>query len=229
MVVRLVRTTTVSPARGDYRRRQAAPLVGRGEGRIVAESLDPATTVSAVARRYGLHASQLFVWRQRFAGPAARDAPEFVPVVVNEGAGDIGRMAGRIEVALGPAWCGSARTWTPRRCAGARGGAGPGVIAVPPECASCLRPGRSTSARAWTGWRPGAAGAAGRPVRGRRVHLPPQGADRVKILVYDGTGLVVSWSCCLSKAGPRRGRSVATGARHHRRTGSGGSRPPARR
>ena len=28
---------------------------------IVAESLDPATTASAVARRYGLHASQLFV------------------------------------------------------------------------------------------------------------------------------------------------------------------------
>ena len=32
---------------------------------IVAESLDPATTVSAVARRYGLHASQLFAWRQQ--------------------------------------------------------------------------------------------------------------------------------------------------------------------
>jgi transposase-like protein len=31
----------------------------------VAESLDPATTSSAVARRYGLHASQLFVWRQQ--------------------------------------------------------------------------------------------------------------------------------------------------------------------
>ncbi len=27
-------------------------------------------------------------------------------------------------------------------------------------------------------------------------------ADRVKLLVYDGTGLVVSWSWCLSKAGP---------------------------
>jgi transposase len=33
---------------------------------IVAESLDPATTVSAVARRYGLHASQLFVVFGRF-------------------------------------------------------------------------------------------------------------------------------------------------------------------
>ena len=50
---------------------------------IVAESLDPATTVSAVARRYGLHASQLFVWRQRLATPA--------------------ELAGRMEIALGPA------------------------------------------------------------------------------------------------------------------------------
>ena len=31
------------------------------KARIVTESLDPATTASAVARRYGLHASQLFV------------------------------------------------------------------------------------------------------------------------------------------------------------------------
>src|SRR5206468_1126090 len=37
---------------------------------IVAESLDPATTTSAVARRYGLHPSQLFVWRQQLAAPA---------------------------------------------------------------------------------------------------------------------------------------------------------------
>ena len=35
---------------------------------IVAESLDPATTVSAVARRYGLHASQLFTWRRQLHG-----------------------------------------------------------------------------------------------------------------------------------------------------------------
>ena len=44
------------------------------KARIVAESLDPATTASAVARRYGLHASQLLLWRQqlqRCASPAA--------------------------------------------------------------------------------------------------------------------------------------------------------------
>ncbi len=69
---------------------------------IIAESLDPATTVAAVARRYGLHASQLFVWRQQFAAPAAREAPEFVPVVVAEGAATPPEMAGRMEIALGP-------------------------------------------------------------------------------------------------------------------------------
>jgi transposase len=35
------------------------------KARIVAESLDPATTSSAVARRYGLDVSQLFTWRQQ--------------------------------------------------------------------------------------------------------------------------------------------------------------------
>ena len=71
---------------------------------IVAESLDPATTVSAVARRYGLHASQLFVWRQQLAAPAAREAPAFVPVVVAEDAvAPPPQLAGRMEIALGPA------------------------------------------------------------------------------------------------------------------------------
>ena len=68
----------------------------------MAESLDPTTTVSAVARRYGLHASQLFTWRQQLATPAARDAPAFVPVVVAEGAVTPAEVAGRMEVALGP-------------------------------------------------------------------------------------------------------------------------------
>ena len=69
---------------------------------IVAESLDPATTVSAVAQRYGLHPSRLFVWRQRLAAPAARDAPEFVPVMVAEDGAAPAAMAGRMEIALGP-------------------------------------------------------------------------------------------------------------------------------
>ena len=69
----------------------------------MAESLDPATTVSAVARRYGLHASQLFTWRQRLATPAVREVPEFLPVVVAEDNVAPAEMPGRMEIALGPA------------------------------------------------------------------------------------------------------------------------------
>src|SRR5947209_9261274 len=88
-----------------FRRLEVITGVGRrrrwtdeDKARIVAESLDPATTSSAVARRYGLHASQLFVWRQQFAAPAAREAPGFVPVVVAEDAATPAGMAGRMEI-----------------------------------------------------------------------------------------------------------------------------------
>src|SRR5919106_4308887 len=58
------------------------------KARIVAESLDPATTASAVARRYGLHASQLFVWRQqlqrRASSAETNRRPGFVPVLLAE-------------------------------------------------------------------------------------------------------------------------------------------------
>ena len=73
----------------------------------MAESLDPRTSASAVARRYGLHASQLFTWRQQLQRRAAATAvlgeQEFVPVVVAEEAATPAGMAGRIEIALGPA------------------------------------------------------------------------------------------------------------------------------
>jgi transposase len=101
--------TTSTKADG-FRRIEVITGVGRRrrwsdeeKARIVAESLDPATTSSAVARRYGLHASQLFVWRQQFAAPAAREALGFVPVVVAEGTATPAERAGRMEIALGPA------------------------------------------------------------------------------------------------------------------------------
>jgi transposase len=101
------RQTTGTNADG-FRRLEVITGVGRRrrwtdeeKAWIVAESLASATTAAAVARRYGLHASQLFVWRQQFAAPAARKAPEFVPVVVAEGAATPPEMAGRMEIALG--------------------------------------------------------------------------------------------------------------------------------
>src|SRR3954449_318936 len=101
-------TTTSTKADG-FRRLEVITGVGRrrrwsdeDKARIVAESLDPATTSSAVARRHGLHASQLFVWRQQLAAPAAREAPAFVPVVVAEDTATTAGMTGRMEIALGP-------------------------------------------------------------------------------------------------------------------------------
>ena len=102
-------TTTTTKVDG-FRRLEVLTGVGRrrwsdaDKARIVAESLDPATTSSAVARRYGLHASQLFVWRQQFAASATHEAPGFVPVVLAEsGAAAPAEMAGQMEIVLGPA------------------------------------------------------------------------------------------------------------------------------
>ena len=108
-------STTSTKADG-FRRIEVITGVGRRrrwtdeeKAWIVAESLDPATTVSAVARRYGLHASQLFVWRQqlrRGGSPSmAADGPAFVPVLVAEedDRASPAEAAGRMEIALGPA------------------------------------------------------------------------------------------------------------------------------
>jgi transposase len=94
-----------------FRRLEVITGVGRRrrwsseeKARIVAECLDPATTSSAVARRYGLHASQLCVWRQQLAASsAALKAPEFVPVLLAEDSAALAETAGRMEIALGPA------------------------------------------------------------------------------------------------------------------------------
>src|SRR5436190_15584878 len=93
-------SSTTSTKADEFRRIEVITGVGRRrrwtdeeKAWIVAESLDPATTVSTVARRYGLHASQLFVWRQQLAASAARDAPGFVPVVVTEGTATPAGMA----------------------------------------------------------------------------------------------------------------------------------------
>src|SRR5215213_10045380 len=78
-----------------FRRLEVITGIGRrrrwsdeDNARIVAESLDPATTSSAVARRYGLHASQLFVWRQQMQRSALSAetvrGPGFVPVLLAE-------------------------------------------------------------------------------------------------------------------------------------------------
>ena len=77
------------------------------KARIVAESLDPAKTTSTVARRYGLHASQLFVWRQQLQrSPSAAEttsAPGFVPVLLAGDGATPAEAVGRMEIAFGAA------------------------------------------------------------------------------------------------------------------------------
>src|SRR5215204_4801350 len=105
---------TASTNADSFRRVEVITGVGRRrrwsleeKARIVAESLDPATTSSAVARRHGLHASQLFVWRQqlqRSAPPAETiGGPGFVPVLLAEDSTAPTEPVGRMEIALGPA------------------------------------------------------------------------------------------------------------------------------
>src|SRR5688572_11151556 len=103
-------SSTTSTKADSFRRVEVITGVGRRrrwtdeeKAWIVAESLDPATTVSAVARRYGLHASQLFTWRQQLASSAVPEASAFVPVVVAEDTAAPAAMAGGMEIALGPA------------------------------------------------------------------------------------------------------------------------------
>ena len=105
---------TTSTKADSFRRFEVITGVGRRRrwtaeerARIVAESLDPATTSSTVARRHGLHASQLFVWRQQLQRCASSaetiGGPAFVPVLMAEDRSATTELAGRIEIALGPA------------------------------------------------------------------------------------------------------------------------------
>src|SRR3954470_7116972 len=106
--------TTIGANHDSFRRIEVITGVGRRrrwtaeeKARIVAESLDPATTSSAVARRHGLHASQLFVWRQQLQRSASSaetiGGPGFVPVLIAEDGPAPAEAAGRMEIALGPA------------------------------------------------------------------------------------------------------------------------------
>jgi transposase len=105
---------TTSTKADSFRRFEVITGVGRRrrwsveeKARIVAESLDPATTASAVARRYGLHASQLLLWRQQLqrctSTAETSGGPGFVPVLLAEDEPAPAETVGRMEIALGPA------------------------------------------------------------------------------------------------------------------------------
>ena len=103
-------SSTNSTKADSFRRVEVITGVGRRrrwtdeeKARIVAESLDPATTVSAVARRYGLHASQLFIWRQQLAHRWRARFSSSCRWWSRRTALAPAEMAGRMEIALGPA------------------------------------------------------------------------------------------------------------------------------
>ena len=146
--------STPSTKADSFRRFEVITGVGRRrrwtdeeKARIVAESLDPATTASAVARRYGLHVSQLFTWRQqlqRGAAAAALGEQAFVPVLMAEDGPARAEPGGRIEGSpsgLVPTRLAGVQSVAPRHRQGGRGrvealGHDPRLILVRPAAAS---------------------------------------------------------------------------------------------
>jgi transposase len=90
-------------ARGSQRRRRI--WSEEEKRRIVAETLEPGSSVSIVARRHDLNANQLFTWR-RTSGPVpADDTMRLIPAVVAPDSVQASSPApsapvGRIEIAL---------------------------------------------------------------------------------------------------------------------------------
>ena len=76
------------------------------KGRIVAETLEPGATVRGVARRYGVHETQLSNWRRlardgRLLLPAVEAEVEFAPLVVQAEGSLVAEASGeRLEVVL---------------------------------------------------------------------------------------------------------------------------------
>jgi transposase len=71
-------TSTVEVITSVQRRRRWS---GEEKRRIVAAAIEPGAVASEVARAAGIHASQLFRWRQELCGPA-REPAAFSPVAV---------------------------------------------------------------------------------------------------------------------------------------------------
>jgi transposase len=88
---------------GSARRRRFSP---EEKARIVAESLDPAVSVSAVARRHQINPNQVFTWRRQLRDAAVRRRAEdkASPELDREGAtGGLGACAAAdaIEMIVG--------------------------------------------------------------------------------------------------------------------------------
>ena len=90
---------------GRRKRRQWSETVKR---RIVAETLEPGSSVSIVARRHDVNANQVFKWRRELAPEPPRATHESVPLlpveIVPEPSGEVRprvRGSGVIEITFG--------------------------------------------------------------------------------------------------------------------------------
>ena len=76
----VVRARRIEVFTGAGRRRAWTP---DEKAAIVAESFDPSTSVSQIARNHGLTPTQLFTWRREARRDSATiDGPAFVPAIV---------------------------------------------------------------------------------------------------------------------------------------------------
>ncbi len=85
---------------GATKRRQYSEALKR---QIVAETLEPGSSVSIVARRYDVNSNQLFKWRRELLPKAVVESGAMVPVSIVPDGGRLRRTdrEGVIEIAFG--------------------------------------------------------------------------------------------------------------------------------
>jgi hypothetical protein len=97
----------LSAGGGDHRCRSSAPLELGGEGADRGREPRSGDHLLGGGAALGLHASQLFAWRQQLQrSPSASEAiggPAFVPVLAMEDDPAPAESVGRMEIAFGPA------------------------------------------------------------------------------------------------------------------------------
>jgi transposase len=168
---------------------------------MVAESYGPGAVVSEVARRHGISPQHLFAWRKAaragLLSLPADEAPVFVPVVTEPrpagaSAEAVTRSPTTITIEIGGSRGCRGRPGMAARCAASREGSNMIAASAGVKVMVATKP---------VDFRKGADGLAAL-VREQLGHDPFAGtifvfrskqADRLKILAWDGSGLVLLW------------------------------------